>query len=201
MMTKNFLHGMTGAYDGGMSMPSIVAAAALAVSPVHVTLVFAPPRPVPAAVQRAAITEAAAIWSPYNVVVTGAEPLRIHGHDDLTLTVEMNRTPATMDPMWRAPLGAVDFDEAGAPFHIITVFIVRLVTMIEEARLWHVPAWEWPRVIREQVVGRAMGRVIAHEIGHVLLRTTRHAPHGLMRAVQRADELVDPSRNRYRLPD
>ena len=103
--------------------------------------------------------------------------------------------------MWRAPLGAVDFDQAGAPLHIVTVFIVRLVTMIEEARLWHVPAWEWPRVIREQVVGRAIGRVIAHEIGHVLLRTTGHAPRGLMRAVQRADELVDPARNRYRLPD
>ena len=56
-------------------------------------------------------------------------------------------------------------------------------------------------MIREQVVGRAIGRVIAHEIGHVLLRTTGHAPHGLMRAVQRADELVDPARTRYRLPD
>jgi len=184
-----------------MSMPSIVAAAALVVSPVHVTLVFAPDHPPPATVQRAAITEAAAIWSPYNVVVTGAEPLRADRHDAVTLTVVMNRTPATMDPMWRAPLGAVDFDEAGAPLHIVTVFIVRLVKMIEEARLWHIPAWEWPRVIREQVVGRAMGRVIAHEIGHVLLRTTGHAPRGLMRAVQRADELVDPARSRYRLPD
>jgi hypothetical protein len=184
-----------------MSMPSIAVAAALAVSPVHVTLLFAPGHPVPTAVQRAAIAEADAIWSPYNVAVTGAEPLNAHRHDDLTLTVVMNPAPAATDPMWRAPLGAVDFDEAGAPLHIVTVFIVRLVTMIEEARLWHVPAWEWPRVIREQVVGRAIGRVIAHEIGHVLLRTTGHAPRGLMRAVQRADELVDPARNRYRLPD
>lgn len=182
-------------------MPSIVVAAALAVSPVHVTLVFAPDHPVPAAVQRAAIAEAAAIWSPYHVAVTGAEPLNADRHDDLTLTVVMNPAPATIDPMWRAPLGAVDFDQAGAPLHIVTVFIVRLVTMIEEARLWQVPAWAWPRMIREQVVGRAIGRVIAHEIGHVLLRTKDHAPHGLMRAIQRTDELVDPARNRYRLPD
>jgi hypothetical protein len=73
--------------------------------------------------------------------------------------------------------------------------------MIEEARLWHIPPGEWPRTIREQIVGRAIGRVIAHEIGHVVLRTSGHAPHGLMRAVQRADELVDPARTRYRLPD
>jgi hypothetical protein len=41
-------------------------------------------------------------------------------------------------------------------------------------------------------------RVLAHEIGHVLLRSKQHAGRGLMRAVQRADELVDPARNRYR---
>ena len=184
-----------------MPLPSLVVAAALAVSPLHVTLVFAPDHPVPAAVQRAAVNEAAAIWSPYHVVVTGAEPLRTHPHDDVTLTVVMNPMPATIDQMWRAPLGAVDFDVTGAPLHIVTVFIVRLVTMIEEARLWHIPPGEWPRAIREQIVGRAIGRVIAHEIGHVVLRTSGHAPHGLMRAVQRADELVDPARTRYRLPD
>jgi hypothetical protein len=184
-----------------MSMPSILVTAALAVSPTHVTLVFAPGHPLPAAVQRAAIAEAAIIWSPYHVVVTGAEPLRADRHDDLTLAVVMNRTPAGIDQMWRAPLGAVDFDAAGAPLPIVTVFIVRLLAMIEEMRLGQVPAWEWPRAIREQIAGRAMGRVIAHEIGHVLLRTTGHAPHGLMRAVQRADELVDPARTRYRLPD
>jgi hypothetical protein len=183
-----------------MSMPSIAVVAALTLSPVHVTLVFAPEHQVPAAVQRAAIAEASAIWAPYHVVVTGAEPLHSDGHDDLTLTVVMNPAPAKADSTWRAPLGAVDFDKTGVPLPIVTVFIVRLVTMIEEGRLWRIPASEWPRLIRQQVVGRAMGRVIAHEIGHVLLRTTGHAPHGLMRAVQRADELVDPARKRYRLP-
>jgi hypothetical protein len=182
-----------------MSIPSMVVAAAFAVSPVHVTLVFTPGHPLPPAVQRAAIAEAAAIWSPYSVAVTGADRLPTEPHSDLTLTVVMSPAPAATDPMWRAPLGAVDFDGAGAPLHIVTVFIVRLVTMIELAR--HVPAWEWPRVIREQAMGRAIGRVIAHEIGHVLLRTTGHAPHGLMRAVQPADELIDPARNRYRLRD
>jgi hypothetical protein len=182
-----------------MPIPSIVAAAALAVSPVHVMLLFAPGHPVPAAVQRAAISEAAAIWSPYDVVVSGAEPLHTAAHDDVTLTVVMSPARAAADPMWTAPLGAVDFDAAGAPLHIVTVFILRLVTMIEAAGPRHVPAWQWPRAIREQVVGRAMGRVIAHEIGHVLLRTRGHAPDGLMRAVQRADELVDPERARYRL--
>ena len=79
------------------------------------------------------------------------------------------------------------------------MFVDRIVRMLEGAQLWSVPAWQWPRVIREQAVGRAIGRVIAHEIGHVLLRSRRHAAHGLMRAVQRPDELIDPARTRYQL--
>jgi hypothetical protein len=37
--------------------------------------------------------------------------------------------------------------------------------------------------------GGLLGRVIAHEIGHLLLGTTRHARHGLMRAVWLTTEL------------
>ena len=37
--------------------------------------------------------------------------------------------------------------------------------------------------------GRLLGRVIAHEIGHLLLGTSRHGPAGLMRARWQADDL------------
>ena len=36
--------------------------------------------------------------------------------------------------------------------------------------------------IRETAIGRLLGRVVAHELGHVLLLTTRHASQGLMSA-------------------
>jgi len=39
-------------------------------------------------------------------------------------------------------------------------------------------------------LGRALGRVLAHEIGHVLLAAPNHANAGLMRAAFRADELA-----------
>jgi hypothetical protein len=38
--------------------------------------------------------------------------------------------------------------------------------------------------------GTLLGRAIAHEIGHVLLGTTRHASHGLMRAEWTDHELI-----------
>ena len=182
-----------------MSIPSLVAALALVVSPVHIRLVFAPEHRVAPAVERAAVAEAAAIWAPYGVVVTATDCAAAPAPDNVTLTVVMNTSPAAATEMWGAPLGSVDFDDAGAPLRIIRVFIVRLLTLLENARLWDVPASQWPRVIREAVVGRALGRVLAHEIGHVLMRTTQHTPRGLMRAVQYPKELVDPDRAGYTL--
>lgn len=182
-----------------MSLLSIVAAVVLAVPPTHVTLVFGPEHPLPPAVERAALAEAAAIWSPYGVVVTRLDSARHVRDEDVVLTLVMSAAPAAPATLWQAPLGAVDFDASGTPTRVVTVFVDRLIRMLEQARLGDLPAAQWPRVIREQVVGRAIGRVIAHEIGHVLLRSKRHAARGLMRAVQRTDELVDPARGGFRL--
>lgn len=180
-------------------MPSLVAALSLVVSPVHVTLVFAPENRLRPAVERYALSEAAAIWAPYAVVITASDEGCASEQADLTLSVVMSRAPAASETALQMPLGAVDFDAAGFPVHLVTVFVDRLIRMLEEARLWQLPAVNWPRGLRDRIVGRAIGRVIAHEIGHVLLRSKAHAGRGLMRAVQRADELVHPERNRYRL--
>jgi hypothetical protein len=44
---------------------------------------------------------------------------------------------------------------------------------------------------QQPLVGRAIGRVLAHEIGH-WLRGRGHTTTGLMKAVLRGHELVDP---------
>jgi hypothetical protein len=49
--------------------------------------------------------------------------------------------------------------------------------------------------------GRALGRVLAHEIGHGLLGVTRHERRGLMRATFIANELVGHWRRGYTLSD
>ena len=45
---------------------------------------------------------------------------------------------------------------------------------------------------REQMLGRALGRVIAHELYHILLRTASHGKSGVARATQTAAQLVAP---------
>lgn len=48
---------------------------------------------------------------------------------------------------------------------------------------------------REEMLGRAVARVIAHEIYHIVLRTTGHGKKGLARATQSASQLVSARLN------
>jgi hypothetical protein len=48
---------------------------------------------------------------------------------------------------------------------------------------------------REQMLGRALARVIAHELYHILLRTRAHGKSGIARATQTAAQLIAPRRS------
>ena len=53
---------------------------------------------------------------------------------------------------------------------------------------------------RQREIGIALGRVLAHEVGHVLLGAPAyHDPDGLMRAMFPSDDLVRPGRSPFRL--
>lgn len=54
-------------------------------------------------------------------------------------------------------------------------------------------------LVRDHELARALGRVLAHEIGHVLLAAPYHDRAGLMRAAFRADQLAEPNRAPFRL--
>lgn len=53
---------------------------------------------------------------------------------------------------------------------------------------------------RDKLLGRAIGRVTAHELYHILLRTTSHSHEGLARYAQSAAELLAP-RHSFSGPD
>jgi hypothetical protein len=52
-----------------------------------------------------------------------------------------------------------------------------------------------PMRAQETLVGRALGRALAHEIGHYLLQTPAHSPVGLMRARRSVDDFFSITRN------
>jgi hypothetical protein len=71
-------------------------------------------------------------------------------------------------------LGYSAIDAVHQSGSLVTIFADRIEVMAARARV---------------DAGTLLGRVMAHEIGHILLGTTRHSPTGLMRAHWRDDEL------------
>jgi hypothetical protein len=53
--------------------------------------------------------------------------------------------------------------------------------------------------MRQHTLGVVLGRAVAHEIGHYLLQSNTHSPHGLMRASIDAREFADLRTGAFRL--
>ena len=144
----------------------------------------------PPAIQDLAVVEAARVWAPYRVAVT------------------LRKTPAVVSSehggavVGRATGAAVASDDG-------VVESVRLDSFRRRpAGAARLPALRGDRPgdrrqrrvgsarravaagLRERILGRIVGRVLAHEIGHFVLRSPRHASRGLMRPFQSITDLI-----------
>ena len=147
---------------------------------------------------RAACAEAAAVWQPYGVVLTCELASELHApaaHGRPTIVIESGARAIRRGG--DEPLGAIDFDDCGAPGPTLAVFFDAIVRLVSETPVADVRFSAWPIAARERFLSRALGRVIAHEIGHYLLGP-RHSS-GLMRRAFSAADLVDRSSARFRL--
>jgi hypothetical protein len=166
----------------------------------HVALAVPPTPAIASAVVHIAVAEAAEVWAPYGVVVDGALPCGPASGDSTIIAVIPVATPrSVVTHGWTGPLGAITFATDGAPAPAITVFLTDIERLVLGAHVLGLSEWQWPATLRDQLIGRALGRVLAHEIGHYLLRSKGHAAEGLMRPQQLYDDLISPSRQRFRL--
>lgn len=97
------------------------------------------------------------------------------------------------------PLGWIVFDDVTVPEQEIYLSHANAVKLMEEARgvvgvIAHMPISQ-----RETLLARAMGRALAHELGHYLLASKVHTPRGLMKAVLTAAELFMPDASGFRI--
>lgn len=158
---------------------------------VHVAIVVALSGSITGGQQRALEREAGEIWSVYGVRLTW---LNAGGDcsfdvpwsspfDRILRVVTGDEDPRT------ASLGSVQFT-AGIPEQTIRLRTAPASRLVLNSTVgnWHV--WLLPPLLRDHLVGLALGRVLAHEIGHVLLEEPSHAGHGLMRASFSADDLT-----------
>lgn len=73
--------------------------------------------------------------------------------------------------------------------------------IVDEARWANGRVAEYPRTVREELLGRALGRVLAHEIGHYLLVWPSHTSGGLMRSAFQGHALIERKRHTFGLSD
>src|SRR5262249_33917623 len=99
---------------------------------------------------------------------------------------------------WASPFASIRLDHersngATISLRYDTVISAGLSTVVVNG----VRASQWPGALRNQVLGRIIGRVLAHEGGHWLVCSPRPASSGLMRAIQTTDALASPDRGPF----
>jgi hypothetical protein len=192
MKTKNFSHHSRAATMAAMSL-LLLFAAATAVQPARIVLVFAPDSGLTPVVVAAATREASAIWSGGGVAVERA--LAHADAGDAMVILVSNAAPKTRVRRDDA-LGEVRFRD-GKAAGLITIYFDALMRLVQHATLAGATESQWPALLRERIVGRALGRVLAHEIGHIVLQSGRHTPNGLMRASYPGADLIEPGRRQF----
>ena len=99
----------------------------------------------------------------------------------------------------RMPLGWIVFDTATAPQQDIYLSHSNARELLENAAGVVGVADQMPRAQRDTLLARALGRALAHELGHYLLASKAHTERGLMKAILTAVELFGPDASAFRL--
>jgi hypothetical protein len=104
-----------------------------------------------------------------------------------------------MPAEWRVPLGWIVFDDPQTPEQEIYLSYENALTLLDKSDGVVGPTKSMPQLQRETLLSRALGRALAHEIGHYLLASKVHTARGLMMAVHTAFELFGIERVRFGL--
>lgn len=97
------------------------------------------------------------------------------------------------------PLGWIVFDDVAEPQQEIYLSHANAVAMMDDAGGVIGRVAQMPSAQRETLLARAMGRALAHELGHYLLASKLHTRRGLMKATLTAVELFMPDRGPFRI--
>src|SRR5262249_46543677 len=195
-------------------IPSLAAAALAASSAAAVAHPAAPPPMVvtvtaladvsPALVSRV-LEEPDAIWQAAGVVfvwrrvpLSAATRLDQDPFDASSgLRVVIGNAPGTLHDNLM-PLGWIQFAHESPAQEIYLSYRNAVAFMIESAPVTGVIS-RMPPAEKEIKLSRAMGRALAHELGHYLMASKVHSRHGLMQARHTAYEFFEFSRHGFEI--
>ena len=143
--------------------------------------------------------ETEALWRPYGVHLEWTEsPAPGAAPSGLSLEVILERRiiDDPRVPKWATVLGVASVKQNAPSARPIRVSLDATESVLGLRRVSRTSAG-W--IVPDHDLGRALGRVLAHEIGHLLLGAPYHDEVGLMRAIFRPDELGEADRAPFRL--
>ncbi len=187
------------------SAPS--ASAARTLPPITVRVYVAPH--VPQSTVTRLLAEAADVWRPNGITflwVPGPEEVAPYGRSGedgryrpstLRVSIDYERGDPRRDTL--TPLGWIRFDQPDEPDQVIHVSYANAMSLLEGSELAVGKVSTMPRLERDVYLARAMGRALAHELGHYLLASKAHTARGLMQTGRSAGELFGRERVHFEL--
>ena len=143
------------------------------------------------------LAEAESIWRTAGVVIVWEREGGIEMHAPM-LRVWIGGAKGLGSQEQAMPLGWIGFDEDGTPTRNIYVSHTNALTLLNMTESERSPS-RMPRAELETLLGRAMGRALAHELGHFLLTLKGHTETGLMRARRTSTEFFSRDSSRLAL--
>ena len=150
--------------------------------------------PLRAQIRNPALEEASGIWAKYGVDVRLWQGDSVSTDHVVRLTVVEAAHHSAQVPT--DALGSILFIE-DSPEPVIRMYDDAIRDLVGASALPTYASQSSP--LHDVIVGRVLGRALAHEIGHYLLRWRHHSSMGLMRARQSAMDLVSPERRPFTL--
>ena len=164
---------------------------------IAVDVVFDGPRLSPR-LEATAMKEVTRIWAMYGVDVAVLKAAGRGRDGGVTLTVKL--AAGLGERLVSGTLGWIRFRE-DVPDSEIVMYPDAVGALVSTTRFGTDDVFS-PTAFRDLILGRVLGRALAHEIGHFLLRSRVHSATGLMRALQPVAALVAPDRRDFGLsPD
>ncbi|MEO5896632.1 MAG: hypothetical protein ABIS06_13120 [Vicinamibacterales bacterium] len=120
------------------------------------------------------------------------------GEGALTVIIQQGTLNKGGAPLagWRHVLGSIPVS-GGQVLSRISVSLGTVRSLLADALVQGRPLSQRPVRLRQELEAQALGRVVAHEIGHYRLGSYGHTATGLMRAVFSTEELIDRAMSRF----
>jgi hypothetical protein len=178
---------------GVASAQDVIAVPRAATASRHrIDIVFDGP-PMTKKVEAAAMEEVTHIWAAYGVDVHKSGPGDVVPDGAVRLGV-MFADPDQSTAI--GALGSIVFLDEG-PVPAIVMYPRAIAALVSTVTLLGNNDQVWPTALYDLITGRVLGRALAHEIGHFLLRSRGHSAKGLMRAKHQVPDLIAVDRSRF----